>query len=567
MKNKKLLVTAIATAIVLSMQAMPVFAGEASDADSVEATVPYMDTVEAKSVISVAEAIESVATQGSKKDDNAISKDTLVDIAKDAAKDATAGIDVDAAKDALVDVAKDVSKDTLVDIAKDAAKDATAGIDVDAAKDATAGIDVDAAKDATVGIDVDAAKDVIDGLPFVTSGDVDAVDPNAEPVDPEAVDELIQSFKDNLTEVMQSEDLPLEKIESLQSLLNGWIAQAEEMKNTGITAQDLEDFFASATLEIWKQIIGEDEKSGKCGDNLQWELDTESGVLSITGTGDMYDFDDPYAQENIDDDDDDIADDDDSGEELSDEDKAWYGKWISKLESAYNNEITQEVLEWVAKAIPELEKLQKDEVDEQDFAWINQIIINLGKALKFDIDSVEEISEEEIAEVVIPEEETSEEEVSWLGKLIAKLETKVDSDKINSFISKLIVTGEDADDEDNSEDADDADETAFIAPWYPMYPLIHFVTIDSGVTSIGANAFPNCALGSITIPTSVIRIGDKAFEDCLIEDVYYAGTEEEWKKIQMGVGNSEAFENATMHYLGSKQDEDSDSKSDKMNPM
>ena len=163
---------------------------------------------------------------------------------------------------------------------------------------------------------------------------------------------------------------------------------------------------------------------------------------------------------------------------------------------------------------------------------------------------------------MIPEEETSEEEVSWLGKLIAKLETKVDSDKINSFISKLIVTGEDADDEDNSEDADDADETAFIAPWYPMYPLIHFVTIDSGVTSIGANAFPNCALGSITIPTSVIRIGDKAFEDCLIEDVYYAGTEEEWKKIQMGVGNSEAFENATMHYLGSKQDEDSDSKSD-----
>ena len=256
MKNKKLLVTAIATAIVLSMQAMPVFAGEASDADSVEATVPYMDTVEAKSVISVAEATESVATQGSKKDDNAI------------------------------------SKDTLVDIAKDAAKDATAGIDVDAAKDATAGFDVDAAKDATAGIDVDAAKDVIDGLPFVTSGDVDAVDPNAEPVDPEAVDELIQSFKDNLTEVMQSEDLPLEKIESLQSLLNGWIAQAEEMKNTGITAQDLEDFFASATLEIWKQIIGEDEKSGKCGDNLQWELDTESGVLSITGTGDMYDFDD-----------------------------------------------------------------------------------------------------------------------------------------------------------------------------------------------------------------------------------------------------------------------------------
>ena len=28
--------------------------------------------------------------------------------------------------------------------------------------------------------------------------------------------------------------------------------------------------------------------SGKCGDNLTWSLDTDTGVLTISGTGDMY---------------------------------------------------------------------------------------------------------------------------------------------------------------------------------------------------------------------------------------------------------------------------------------
>ena len=29
-------------------------------------------------------------------------------------------------------------------------------------------------------------------------------------------------------------------------------------------------------------------ESGKCGDNLTWSLDTDTGVLTISGTGDMY---------------------------------------------------------------------------------------------------------------------------------------------------------------------------------------------------------------------------------------------------------------------------------------
>ena len=34
----------------------------------------------------------------------------------------------------------------------------------------------------------------------------------------------------------------------------------------------------------------EGETSGQCGDNLDWSFDEESGTLTITGSGEMYDY-------------------------------------------------------------------------------------------------------------------------------------------------------------------------------------------------------------------------------------------------------------------------------------
>lgn len=79
------------------------------------------------------------------------------------------------------------------------------------------------------------------------------------------------------------------------------------------------------------------------------------------------------------------------------------------------------------------------------------------------------------------------------------------------------------------------------------------VTIGNGVTSIGEWAFAYCSkLTSIPIPTSVKNIGDCAFFCCnVLKDVYYAGTEEEWNDINIGVRN-ESLLDANIHF-NSKQ--------------
>ena len=78
------------------------------------------------------------------------------------------------------------------------------------------------------------------------------------------------------------------------------------------------------------------------------------------------------------------------------------------------------------------------------------------------------------------------------------------------------------------------------------------ITIPPSVHDIKEYSFKDCSgLTSITIPSSVSLIYDYAFQNCnSLTDVYYAGTEAEWKSLNSGIiipGNS-ALESATIHY-------------------
>ena len=80
------------------------------------------------------------------------------------------------------------------------------------------------------------------------------------------------------------------------------------------------------------------------------------------------------------------------------------------------------------------------------------------------------------------------------------------------------------------------------------------ITIPNSVTSIGNSAFKGCtSLKSITIPKSVTSIGNHAFGDCSsLKDIYYEGTKSQWEKLDINLD-----ENITIHY-GKKDDTSSD---------
>ena len=70
------------------------------------------------------------------------------------------------------------------------------------------------------------------------------------------------------------------------------------------------------------------------------------------------------------------------------------------------------------------------------------------------------------------------------------------------------------------------------------------ITIPDSVTSIGDWAFGDCtSLTSITIPDSVTSIGSGAFMDCTsLKTVYYAGSEQDWEKIEGAGSNDELLD-------------------------
>ncbi len=87
-------------------------------------------------------------------------------------------------------------------------------------------------------------------------------------------------------------------------------------------------------------------------------------------------------------------------------------------------------------------------------------------------------------------------------------------------------------------------------PKYFAYGLdIEEIVIPDNITSIGSYAFDGCSkLSSITIGNSVTSIGSAAFLHCnKLKDIYYEGSEEDWKNIKTNYHNDLLF-NVNIHY-------------------
>ena len=85
---------------------------------------------------------------------------------------------------------------------------------------------------------------------------------------------------------------------------------------------------------------------------------------------------------------------------------------------------------------------------------------------------------------------------------------------------------------------------------YPISKKGSNYTIPNGVKRISEYAFATrYSLINITIPDSVKTIDNSAFRNCSnLTDVYYTGTEDQWKLINIGDTENQSLLNATIHY-------------------
>ena len=90
-----------------------------------------------------------------------------------------------------------------------------------------------------------------------------------------------------------------------------------------------------------------------------------------------------------------------------------------------------------------------------------------------------------------------------------------------------------------------------VGSWaFANFTTLTRVNVPSSVTNIGRTAFQSCtSLTSVSLPVSITHVEDYTFANCpSLTDVYYSGTEAQWKAIQISSVSNSALTNANIHY-------------------
>ena len=237
---------------------------------------------------------------------------------------------------------------------------------------------------------------------------------------------------------------------------------------------DLVDHYKTAWTACEDKIVG--FVGGDCGATVTWKLASTSGVLTISGTGAMADYDNPSGQ-----------------------------PWKDDRSSITSVVIEEGVTAIGKKAFADCTGLTSVTVKASDctlgdgaFDGCNNLeAIYVPSDLVDHYKSAWSAYASIIMERIISQgycgAEGHESDVTWVLTGTAP-----------NYILTISGTGAMADYEDYD-----------YQPWYSYAGRIAKVIIKDGVTSIGSSAFDSfSALTSVTIPNSMTSIGNYAFSDC-----------------------------------------------------
>ena len=331
-----------------------------------------------------------------------------------------------------------------------------------------------------------------------------------------------------------------------------------------------------------------EEKSGVCGENLTWILDND-GTLTISGSGDMYNFDIPGLDSPIID-----------GYYIS----PWnYRELVKKVviedgvtsigcnAFSYLNRISEVVLpdslksigdyafEWCSALldikIPSgvdtfgcrvfygTPFLQKEFDLNNGGLYINDILVEADTSTKGDFvikEGTKSISQyafywasRDIDTLVIPESiETIS--ASAINSIMRLKQIILDENNPHYALEDGVLFNKDKTELIYCTVCKEGEYTIpegvkIIAPEAFSYSDLNSIIISDSVEEIGVYAFLASAIESITISNRVNEIPDGTFDGCWqLTDVYYDGTETEWKNVIVGEENDELL-NANIHYL------------------